>query len=162
MKMSENNGKARILIAVTELTPVQQLWDEALQYVQRSPAELLALFLVEDHWHRAASLPFTREISRMSGMDTDFTLQRARQIHDEAINRARDRMQALASQADLVLDFEVLPESEQERIGELVAGSRSILIVPSFLTTHPFFTFVQQADCRIVLIEAEEQADQAE
>jgi len=159
--MSKTDDKARIVIAVTELTPVRQLWREALQRLRESQAELFALFVADDRWRRAASLPFTREISRLSGMDADFTLRRASQVHEEAINRTRYRMQKLASEANLALMFEVLPESDQQRIRELVAGSQNILIAPSFITGRPLFAELQKLDCRIVLIEAEEEPDES-
>jgi hypothetical protein len=160
--MKKADDKVRIVIAVTELTPVRQLWREALQRLRESRAELLALFVADDRWHRAASLPFTREISRASGMDADFTLRRARQVHEEAINRTQDRMQELASEADLALIFKVLGESDQQRIRELVAGSQNILIAPSFMTRRPLFAELQKLDCRIVLIETEEEANENE
>lgn len=161
--MSKTDDKARmarIVIAVTELSPVRQLWREALQRLSESHAEVLALFVTDDRWHRAASLPFTREISRVSGMDMDFTLRRASQVHEEAINRTRYRMQELASEADLALAFKVLPESHQRQIRELVAGSQNILIAPSFITRRPLFAELQKLDCRIVLIEAKEEVDE--
>lgn len=160
--MSKTDDKARIVIAITELAPVRPLWREALQRLRESRAELFALFVADDRWHRAASLSFTREISRVSGTDADFTLRRASQVHEEAINRTRFRMQELASEADLALMFEVLPESDQQRIREFVAGSQHILIAPSFITRWPLFAELQKLDCRIVLIEAKEEADESQ
>ena len=157
-------GKAkdieRIVIAVTELTPVQQLWREALQRFPDSQAEIIALFLADDRWHRAASLPFTREISRVSGTDSDFTLQRAIQVHEDAIKRAQFRMQNLASKADLALVFEVLSESDQHRFRELVAGAQNTLIAPSFISKRPLFQELQKLGCTIILIETKEGADE--
>ena len=69
----------RVLIAVTEFSPVDKLWRAALDIIAESPGELLAVFVSEDHWHRAASLPFTLEISRLSGAGAKFTQQRAEQ-----------------------------------------------------------------------------------
>jgi hypothetical protein len=158
--MRKTDDTARIVIAVTEFTLVHQLWREALQRLRKSRAELFALFVTDDRWHRAASLPFTREISKVSGMDADFTLRRASQVHEEAIDRTQCRMEELASEADLALIFEVLRESDQKRIHELVAGSQNILIAPSFMTRQPLFAELQKLDCRIVLIEAEEESDE--
>jgi len=152
--------KARIVIAVTELTPVQELWRAALQRLHESWADLHALFFADDQWHRAASLPFTREISRISGINEDFTQQRASQVHEEAINRTRRRMQDLASEANLAIVFEVLPESNQQRIRELVSGPQNTLIAPSFITRRPLFAELQKLDCRIVLVEAKEESFQ--
>jgi len=153
----ETDQNARIVIAVTELTPVQQLWQEALQHLRETRADLFALFVADDRWYRAATLPFTREISRWSGMDVKFTVQRARQLHDEAVRRARQRMHDLAAEAKTQIVFEVLPESDQERIRELAAGPQNVLIVPSFIARRPLFAELQKLNCRIVLIEAEEE-----
>ena len=158
--MSKADDKARIVLALTELTPVRLLWREVLQRKHESTAELLALFVADDRWHRAASLPFTREISRVSGMEENFTSGRARQVHEEAIHRTQRRMQELASEANLVLMFEVLPESGPQRIRDLVAGSQDILIAPSFISRRPFFAELQKLGCRIELIEVNEEADQ--
>ena len=157
--MARPNDKSRIVIAVTERTPVQRLWQEVLQRLRDSPAEIHALFVADDRWHRAASLPFTREISRISGMVTDFTLRRASQVHEDAIDRTRFQIQDLALKEDLALVFEVLRETDQQRIRQLVGGPQNTLIAPSFLTRRPLFAELQKLDCRIILIEAIEEAD---
>jgi hypothetical protein len=156
----DNAGTARIVIAVTELAPLQKLWREALHHLGETRAELLTLFVADDQWHRAASLPFTREISRAGGVDVDFTLQRARQVHEESINRVKRRMQELAAEADLPLAFKVLPESDQQRIMEFIGGPQNVLIAPSFITRRPLFRELQKLDCRIVLIEVREMVDE--
>lgn len=148
-----SDKKPRIVIAVTELAPVHQLWSAALKLLAESRAELLAVFITDDRWHRAASLPFTREISRISGMDEDFTARRAIQVHDEAIHRTQIQIQELASRADLKLVFEVLAESDQQRVRELVTGSNDTLIAPSVIGTRPLFEELRKLGCRIVLIE---------
>lgn len=159
MATRKTDDTARIVLAVTELTPVQGLWQEAIQRLRETRAELLALYVANDQWHRAATLPFTREISRASGAIAEFTMQRAMQLHTEATSRAQRQIQALASEANTPLIFEVLFESDQARIRELVAGSQNILIAPSFITRRPLYAELQKLDCRIVLIEAEEQRD---
>jgi len=78
MRKSEQEKRIeRVIIAVTELAPVQQMWGEALQFLDESRAEIHAVFVEDERWYRAASLPFTREISRVSGVTADFTMQRA-------------------------------------------------------------------------------------
>ena len=72
--MARNDRTARVLIALTESSPVDDLWQAALAQLSQTRADLMALFLAGDHWHRSASLPFTREISRLSGVDADFTV----------------------------------------------------------------------------------------
>jgi hypothetical protein len=151
--MKAKSESMRITIAVSESSPVQQLWRAALRFLSDSPAELTALFVADDRWHRAASLPFTCEISRIGGAVADFTVHRAEQVSTEAVTRAQRRMEDLASEAGLALAFEVLSESDQERIRELVAGARNVLIAPSFMTSRPIFAQLKELDCRIVLIE---------
>ena len=92
-------------------------------------------------------------------MGENFTIRRARQLHEEAIHRTQHRMQELASAANLVLRFEVLAESGQQRIQELVAGPQVVLIAPSFISTRPFFADLQKLGCSIELIEVTEEAD---
>jgi hypothetical protein len=151
--MRTNNDVARVVIAVTESSPVAQLWRAALQCLSDSPVEVLALFLADDCWRRAASLPISCEISRIGGTVADFTAQRAEQISEEAVNQARRRMEQLACEADVAFAFEVLSESDQNRIKELISDTRSILIVPSLITGRPIYTYLEQTGCRIMLIE---------
>lgn len=151
-KSKEKPRTSRVVIAITELAPVQRMWRAALQHLQESRAELLALFLADDQWHRAASLPFTREISRVSGMDADFTSKRASEVHKEAIDRAQRQLRKLAAEADRELAFEVLPESDQNRVRDIVMETQTILIVPPALADRPVFAELQKSGCRIVLI----------
>lgn len=152
--MTGASGKVRVLIALTESGPVHELWDAALARFGQTGADLMALFIAEDHWHRAASLPFTREIPRLGGADVEFTLQRARRVHEEGIEQARRLVSELASQAKLPAAFEVLREADQERLVELLSGGGNVLIAPSFITGRPFYATLQKLDCRIELVEA--------
>jgi hypothetical protein len=154
--MATTDTKPRVLIALLESTPVDQLWKAALDRLSRTPSELMAIFFAEDHWHRAASLPFTREISRLSGANVDFTLQRARQIHEASIEEARQVLDRLATDARLPLAFEVLGESERERIRLLASGSEVVLIAPSIIIQRPFYAELEQLDCHIELVDAPE------
>jgi hypothetical protein len=154
--MNQSRDAVRITIALTESSSEQQLWRAALRHLSDSPAELTALFFADDRWHRAASLPFTCEISRIGGAVANFTAQRAEQVSHEAATRARRRMQVLAADAGLALGFEILSDSDQKRARELVGGARNILIAPSFITSRPIFAQFRKLDCQIVLIEAED------
>ena len=151
-KSDDNSSVERIVIAITELSPVHRLWHEALQFMQESRAELHALFVEDEKWHRAATLPFTREISRLSGLDVDFTLQRAMEVHREAIDRAQKQLQQLADEAERELDFEVLPESDQERIKNLVENRQCTVIAPAHLADEPLVKELKDRGCRVVLI----------
>ena len=159
-KTKKTDDKLRVLIAVTEASPLPALWRAAMNLMSESPAEVLALFVDDNRWRRAASLPFTREISRVSGAAADFTDQRAVQLNKEAIKRTQQHIEKLASQADLSFAFEVLPESDQNRIEELVGTGQSVLVAPSFITARPIYAHLTRLECRILLIEATEENDQ--
>lgn len=153
MTKSEQNPRMnRIVIAITELAPVQQIWRAALQVLEESRGELHALFVEDQRWHRAASLPFTREISRVGGPDAKFTLQRAIELHTEAIERVRRQLQQLAAESERELAFEVLPESDQKRFRDLVTQADCIVIAPEVLANQPVFRELQELGCRLVLI----------
>ena len=154
MRKSERETSVkRVVIAVTELAPVQQMWDEAQQFLEESRAELHALFVEDKRWHRAASLPFTREISRVSGADADFTMQRAIALHEEAIDRAQQQLQQLAAESEHELAFEVLPESGQERIRDLASGAQCVVIASPALADQPVFSELKKLGCRVLLID---------
>ncbi len=143
----------RIVIAVTEMSPVQHLWHEALQLLEESRAELHALFVEDEKWHRAATLPFTREISRFSGIDADFTLQRAMEVHRQAIERAQRQFRQLAEEAERELTFEVLQESDRERARHLAEDGECLVIAPADLADEPLVRDLRERGCRIVLID---------
>ena len=151
--MKKTNDRLRVVIAVTESSSLPALWRAAMKLMSESPAELVAVFLDDDRWQRAASLPFTYEISRIGGAVADFTVQRAEQVNKDAITRMQHRIEQLASKADLGLEFEVLPESDQNRIKELIGTGHNVLIAPSVITTRPIYARLTRLDCRILLIE---------
>lgn len=152
-KMNKSDASRRVVIAITESSPLPELWREAMNLLSESPAELMALFMDDERWRRAASLPFTREISRVSGTAADFTAQRAEQLNREAITRMQQRIEKLAEEAELALAFEVLPESDQKRIEELVGTAQNVLIASSFIKKRPIYTHLTRCDCQILLIE---------
>ena len=157
-----NKDMLRIVIAVTETSPVQALWRAALERLSDDSAELTALFLADDRWHRAASLPFTREIARIGGAVADFTLQRAEMLNEKAVTRARQRMERLAAEANRALIFEVLSESDLKRIQELAGGGNIVLIASSVITSQPIYAHITQLNCRIELIETTEEDRESE
>ena len=159
--MTPAEPKPRIVIAVTEFTPVHVLWRAAMRLLEDSPAELVALFVEEDRWHRVASLPFTREISRTGGVK-DFTRRRAEQIHRDAIARMRDAIQTLAKEASIKPSFEVLPESDVAKIRDFVGDRRNVLVAPAFISSRPVYAIFSELDCRILLVEAAEEQAQTE
>ena len=151
--MSRSDDKLRILIAITGQSPVDALWRAALRRLDRERRELTAVFLSEDHLRRAASLPFTREISRVSGTTVEFTLQRAIQVHDDEIRRVRDMVNKLASDAKLTPGFEVLTGSDFKRARELFEGTGNLLIAPTIIRRRPIFAEFEKLGCRIELVE---------
>lgn len=151
-KMKKNNDPVRIIIAITDRSPLPQLWRAALECMSGSQIELRAIFFADDRWQKAASLPITCEVSRIGGGVADFTVERAEQICEEAIASARSHLQRLASEADLGLTFDVLSESEKDRISELIVTG-SILVAPSFITRRPIYTHLQKSGCRMLIIE---------
>lgn len=152
----------RIVIAVTEGCPVHALWRAALERLPDTPAEIVTLFVADDRWHRAASLPFTREITRIGGVVADFTRQRAEQLHAEAVSRARQRIERLAAEANRAIVFEVLSDSDLKRIQELGADSRIVLIASSLLASQPIYAHITELGCRIELIEPSEEDRESE
>lgn len=150
--MTATETRLRVVIAVTETSLVPPLWEAAMALLRESPGELVTLFVEEDHWHRAASLPFTREIPRVGGASADFTRQRAEQLHKEAIKKARQRIQKLADEADISLEFTVMPEHDASRIEEMVAAF-NVLVIPSIISDRPIFAKLSQLDCRILVVE---------
>ena len=155
--MAKTEVKVRVVIAVTETTPVARLWKAALRLLRDSPADLVTLYVEDDRWHRVASLPFTREILRSGGVPVDFTRQRAEQVSKERAARIQELIQKLAAESDLKPAFEVLGESDAERLREFIGSHDNILVVPSFISTRPIFALLSELDCRIELVETEEE-----
>lgn len=155
--MKQNDDMRRVVIAITETSPVADLWQAAMGILRESRGDLLALFVDDDRWRRAASLPFTTEISRLGGGVADFTLQRAEELNREAVLRMQQRLQRLAAEAEKSLAFEVLPESDLKRIENLFGSGANVLVAPSFITNRPFYAQIQRLDCQVLLIEATEE-----
>jgi hypothetical protein len=153
MKLAES--KRRIVIAVTETTPVQRLWGTAMRLLADSPAELVTLFVEEDRWRRVASLPFTQEVSR-TGRIANFTRYRAEQIQKDAIARARKMIRRLAEKERVEPSFEVLPETDVDRLRMFLDSSGNVLVAPAFISSWPVYRVLAQFDCTILLVEVPE------
>ena len=150
-------SRTRIIITLTETSPIDVLWSVALERLTSPETELLTLYIADDRWQRAASLPFTQEIPRLGGVPAVFTMQRAQRLHDAAVARARQRMQQLAAEAKRRLEFEILSEPDEKRLRELVGERDSILIAPSLIRKQPIFAQLSTIGCRIELVEVSEQ-----
>jgi hypothetical protein len=151
--------KLRVVIAVTDTTPVARLWEAALRLLRESPADLVTLYVEDDRWHRIASLPFTREISRSGGVPVEFTRQRAEQVSRAQAARVQEMIQQLAAKSNLKTAFEVLSESDAERLREFISSHENILVAPSFISTRPIFAMLSELNCRIELVEAAEEEE---
>ncbi len=157
--MAKTEMRLRIVIAMTETTPVARLWETALRLLRDTPAELTALYVQDDRWRRAASLPFTREILRSGGVAVEFTQQRAEQIGRERAARVQELVRKLAAESNLKPAFEVLSESDAERLRDFIGTYENILVAPSFISTRPIFAMLSEMNCRIELVEAEEEEE---
>ena len=157
--MTKTEVRLRVVMAVTETTPVARLWETALRLLQEAPAELATLYVQDDRWHRVASLPFTREILRSGGVAVEFTQQRAEQVGRERVARMQERVRKLAAESNLKPAFEVLSESDAERLREFIGSYENILVAPSFISSRPIFAMLSEMNCRIELVEAEEEEE---
>lgn len=153
---SDRTDVRRVMLALWETSSLQDLWQVALEHISDAPAELLTVFVSDDRWRRAASLPFTREVSRFGGGARDFTLLRAEQIDKEAVSRAEERLRELATEARIQFTFTVLGEHEATKIGELVASESDVLIASAVLKRRPIYAEIARLKCRILLIDAED------
>ena len=99
----ESGNTRRVMMAVTETSSLQDLWRVAMEQLAGECTELITVFVHDDRWRRAASLPFTEEISRASGGSMDFTLQRAEQVDSDAVMRTQGQLQKLATNAEIHL-----------------------------------------------------------
>jgi hypothetical protein len=157
--VAKTEVKLRVVIAVTETTPVARLWKAALKLLRESPADLVTLYVEDDRWRRVASLPFTREILRAGGVPVEFTRQRAEQVSRERAARVQELIQKLAAESNVKPVFEILSESDAERLREFIGSHENILIVPSFISTRPIFSMLSEMNCRIELVDAEEEEE---
>jgi hypothetical protein len=146
------------MLAVTETSSLHDLWRATLEQLAGEHAELVTVFIRDDRWRRAASLPFTEEISRASGGSMNFTLQRAEEVDREAAIRTQGRLQQLATDAEIQLAFEILAEHEATRIHELVSSETDLLIAPSFFKGQPIYTELARLKCRILLVDTRDVA----
>ena len=142
----------RIMLAISESSSVEELWSAVEEHLASEPAELITLYLTDDRWRRAASLPFTREIARLGGRSADFTPQRADQVGEDAVQRAHARLRQLATAARIELAFELLQENELTRLQDFVTSESDVLIAPAIFKRQPVYTELTRLKCRLLLI----------
>lgn len=154
----EQAGKRRALLVVTETSPVDKLWRALLEDLADAQAEVVAVFVNDNRWTRAASLPFTREISRVSGGSEVFTVRRAEQVLGDRVERVRRQIHQLAEDRQMRLVFEILHVQEPQRIREVVRIEHDVLVAPSVLQYWPDFADLARPERRVVLVDDEEPA----
>ena len=155
---SERGSPRRALLVVTETSPVEKLWHALLEDLADAQAEVVAVFVSDDRWARAASLPFTREISRLSGGSEVFTTRRAEQVVGDMVDRVQQRISQLDEDRQMGLVFEILHVQEPQRIREFVRIEHDVLIAPSMLQYWPDFADLARPERRVVLVDDEEPA----
>ena len=154
--MKKRNEGRLIILAVTERSPLPALWRVVTEHLENPHDEVVTFMLRDDRWQRAASLPFTREVSRISGRHTDFTQWRAAQIDDEAALRLAQQLQRLASEAKQRVVFEVLPERNVENILEERSITADVLIASAELKRRPVYAKLVELRCRLLFVDSEE------
>lgn len=160
--MSRTSDKRRILLAITETSPLQALWRAVVESLAGSHGELTTVFVSDDRWHRAASLPFTREVSKVSGDSENFTRERAQQIDEDTVGRTHRELEKLASEAELPLEFAVLPEHDASKLREIVSVQHDVLVLPSILKSRPIYAELTRLKCRVYYVDTEETTDTEE
>lgn len=151
--MTANEASTRIVIALTETSPVAELWEAALKVTHGTQGEVTVVFLHDERWQRAASLPFTREVSRAGGSASDFTAQRAEQLLAATAAGLKQHVEELARGAGMSVAFQVLPETDIVQSRTLLSLGASVVVGPSALAKHPVFVELSSSGLRVMLIE---------
>jgi hypothetical protein len=157
--MKPRDQRPRIVIAVIEARGIAALWEAAMRQLTNHPAELITLFLEDERWLRAASLPFTQELPRVGGSPLAFTRQRAQELRRETARQARQLIEQLAAKSKRPVAFANLSESNAASLTELVGGQRSILIAQQVITRQPVYARFVDLGCQIELVEHDEDAE---
>lgn len=152
----------RVLVAVTEANSVPDLLHEVTEHLADHAAELVLVFVNDDRWRRAASLPFTREILRISGVSTDFTSTRAEQVHQEAIDQIVSLLRQVAIDARTKFIFETIAEQEVVKIHDLLTSEADVFVAPSSLRERPIYKEITRLKCRIRFVETSEAAKRSQ
>lgn len=160
--MTTQSDKVRILIALTETSPVPRLWKAALERRADRPADLVTLFLQDERWLRAASLPFTREFPRSGARPLNFTHQRAQEIGQETARQAKKLIDQLAAKSKMRVAFETLSERDRPRLVEIIGEHKSILIAADAITALPVYVHFVELGCHIELIDSAGESDNGE
>jgi len=158
--MKKRNEGRRIVIAVTERSPLLALWRVAKQHLEHPHDEVITFLLRDDRWRRAASLPFTREVSRISGAHRDFTQWRAAQIDDEVAASLALKLQGLAEEAKRKIAFEVLSEHDVADVLEQHSTAADVLIASTELKRHPVYASLVELRCRLLFVDSGDELEE--
>ena len=153
--MANDRETVRIIFAFTDSRSIAELWRAAVGAAQGIEAELVAVYLDDERWYRAASLPFTREFPKIGGGSADFTRQRAEELIIETVSKIRSEINRLATESGQTIAFETLAESDHERIQLFVGKGKRLLIAPSTLARHPIYAELTRLEVDIRLVGAE-------
>ena len=152
--MASESDKVRVIIAVTEASPVQELWRAALEACEGTTAEVVAVFVDDERWQRAASLPFTREISKLGGGPVEFTTRHASRLFAETVATVKRELDALAAQSGRAITFETLAGSDPAQTKHLVGSDmRHLLFAPPALMRFPLYAELTRLEIDIRIIE---------
>ena len=152
---------ARVLVLMTESGPVEQLWQTALDHARETGSEVNVLIVHDERWYRAASLPFTREISRLGGPRRNFTRERADALVGEAVSRVRRVTQALAAETRAYCRYYAVTGAMLPQLERLVTGRRGILVASSEFESLPICEQARSLSCEIILIDRDADAGRA-
>ena len=154
--MNTRTEGRRIILAMTARSPLPALWRVVVQHLEHPEDEIITFMVRDDTWRRAASLPFTREVSRISGRRSDFTQWRAAQIDDEAAIQLAQQLQGLARDVQRQIAFEVLPERKVAAMLEQLGVAADILIASAELKREPMSAEFERLRCQLLFVDAEE------
>ena len=149
------------MLAVTETSSLLDLWSAAMELLGGRSAELISVFVSDNRWRRAASLPFTQEVSRVGGALSNFTRERAEQVDRDALERTQGQLRQLAAESKIQLTFAAIGDHEAARIHEYVTSDADVLIVPSFLKGMPIYAELTRLKCRIEVVDSKDLSNQA-
>jgi len=149
----DTSNTRRVVLAVTETSSLQVLWRTAMEQMPSERTELITVFVRDDQWRRAASLPFTEEVSRASGGSMNFTPERAEEVDRDVVMRTQGRLRQLATDSQIQSAFEILAEHEATRLHEFVRSESDLLIAPSYFKRRPLYSELARLKCRILLID---------
>lgn len=146
---SKRTDVRRIMLALSDASSLPDLWRAATEHLADQETELVTVFFNDDRWRRAASLPFTREILRVSGVSAEFTRTRAEKLDKEIIAGVQRRLQQFATEAKVRCVFEILSEQEIIRIHELLSSESDVLIAPISFQGRPIYNEIARLKCQI-------------